>query len=115
MRPDDKPVAPIVVRKDARQLVRRAVGAIAKSRAHAPMRARRSVRRTRGVREAERIMVKTLRLLQQLRDAVAAVARLEKANSAKAEFLAVMSHELRTPLNALAGYAQLLEMELCGP
>jgi signal transduction histidine kinase/FixJ family two-component response regulator len=40
---------------------------------------------------------------------------LEKANSAKAEFLAVMSHELRTPLNALGGYAQLLEMELCGP
>jgi signal transduction histidine kinase len=27
----------------------------------------------------------------------------------------VMSHELRTPLNALGGYAQLIEMELCGP
>ena len=39
----------------------------------------------------------------------------ENANRAKSEFLAVMSHELRTPLNAVAGYVDLLDMELAGP
>jgi PAS domain S-box-containing protein len=33
---------------------------------------------------------------------------LERANSEKAEFLAVLSHELRTPLTAVIGYADLL-------
>ena len=38
----------------------------------------------------------------------------ERANSAKADFLAVMSHELRTPLNAIGGYAQLMTLGVRG-
>jgi signal transduction histidine kinase len=34
----------------------------------------------------------------------------QKANKAKADFIAVMSHELRTPLNAIIGYSDLLLM-----
>lgn len=48
-------------------------------------------------------------------DAEVARAAAEKANQAKAEFLAAMSHELRTPLNAIGGYAQLIEMGIHGP
>jgi hypothetical protein len=35
-------------------------------------------------------------------------ARLDAANRAKTELLALLSHELRTPLNAIAGYVDLL-------
>ncbi|MGQ0712874.1 MAG: ATP-binding protein [Gemmatimonadaceae bacterium] len=38
----------------------------------------------------------------------AALAETQRANRAKAGFLAMMSHELRTPLNAIGGYAQLM-------
>ncbi|MEO8112771.1 MAG: ATP-binding protein [Phenylobacterium sp.] len=37
-----------------------------------------------------------------------ATADAERANTAKAEFVASMSHELRTPLNAVIGYSQML-------
>lgn len=37
-----------------------------------------------------------------------ATAEAERANTAKAEFVASMSHELRTPLNAVIGYSQML-------
>lgn len=40
---------------------------------------------------------------------------LEKANSAKDNFLAAMSHELRTPLNAIIGFTGTLLMRLPGP
>jgi PAS domain S-box-containing protein len=38
----------------------------------------------------------------------------EKANQAKAQFLATMSHELRTPLNGVLGMLQLLVMQGLG-
>jgi len=37
-----------------------------------------------------------------------AIADVDRAGSAKAEFLARMSHEIKTPLNAVIGYSQLL-------
>ena len=42
---------------------------------------------------------------------VAAHEQLEKANTAKGEFLSRMSHELRTPLNAILEFAQLLDLD----
>lgn len=36
-------------------------------------------------------------------------AELQKANSAKSEFVAHMSHEIRTPLNAVIGFTDLLQ------
>jgi len=48
-------------------------------------------------------------------DAIRAEQQAEKANAAKADFLAVMSHELRTPLNAITGYVDLLITEIQGP
>lgn len=49
--------------------------------------------------------------------AEAEVARLkaEAANRIKSEFLSTVGHELRTPLNVIAGYLELLAMNVAGP
>ena len=39
----------------------------------------------------------------------------ERANQAKAAFLAAVSHELRTPLNAILGFSEAMLAELFGP
>lgn len=39
----------------------------------------------------------------------------EAAHQTKTEFLRTVSHELRTPLNIMAGYLELLAMEIAGP
>jgi two-component system sensor histidine kinase/response regulator len=36
-------------------------------------------------------------------------AKIEKANAAKREFLAVISHEIRTPMNAIIGFSHLIQ------
>ncbi|GAA3969697.1 chemotaxis protein CheB [Allohahella marinimesophila] len=50
---------------------------------------------------------------QQQLEAMTAEARA--ANQAKSEFLAKISHELRTPLTAIAGFAELLRLEIADP
>lgn len=45
----------------------------------------------------------------------AALAKLERADKIKEEFLAAVSHELRTPLTGVLSIAEALELQLAGP
>lgn len=55
------------------------------------------------------------RAARVLTDAERARLRADAADQVKTEFLATASHELRTPLNIMAGYLELLAMEIAGP
>ena len=59
----------------------------------------------RDLREHNRMMLETLRLQNELEDALL---EAQKANKAKSSFLASMSHEMRTPLNAVVGLSELI-------
>ncbi|MBB4638799.1 hybrid sensor histidine kinase/response regulator [Longimicrobium terrae] len=75
------------------------------------------------MRRAEQEAVASRDLAEaRAREAQALAGRLEVAleaaaagNAAKGRFLATMSHEIRTPLNAIAGYVDLLLLEVQGP
>jgi len=72
---------------------------------------------TLGVMCAQAIMRAHLRAAEQTASESAMIARevAERANAAKAHFVATVSHELRTPMNAVLGYTKLIADELCGP
>jgi signal transduction histidine kinase len=78
--------------------------------------ARQLERQTREARElAHELALTNEEMRAAINEVEKARAAADAANRSKAEFLAVMSHELRTPLNSIAGYVDLLEMELKGP
>jgi signal transduction histidine kinase len=78
--------------------------------------ARQLEQQTREARElAHELALTNEEMRAAINEVEKARAAADAANRSKAEFLAVMSHELRTPLNSIAGYVDLLEMELKGP
>jgi len=63
----------------------------------------------------ERVRERTKGLAQALQHAEAQQRAAERANQAKAVFLAHMSHELRTPLNGVLGMTQLAQSRSTSP
>jgi PAS domain S-box-containing protein len=63
----------------------------------------------------QKLVAANAAMMQSLADREAALAMTEKANRAKAGFLAIMNHELRTPLNAIIGFSDLICGETYGP
>ncbi len=63
-------------------------------------------------RQQEEALEKERRAKQLLEDALA---KAEKANSAKSDFLSKMSHDIRTPLNAILGMAELAQLHVDDP
>jgi len=63
----------------------------------------------------ERVRERTKGLAQALQQAEAQQRSAERANQAKAVFLAHMSHELRTPLNGVLGMTQLAQSRSSSP
>jgi PAS domain S-box-containing protein len=63
----------------------------------------------------ERVRERTQGLAQALEQAEAQQHAAERANQAKAVFLAHMSHELRTPLNGVLGMTQLAQSRAINP
>ena len=84
------------------------------SKVNAVIRAVRNSRQ-REAETAHELALTNEELRAAISEAKKAWAAADSANRSKAEFLAVMSHELRTPLNSIAGYVDLLELELHGP
>ncbi len=69
----------------------------------------------RAIRKAIEIAELERGLHRDSEDQVRALAIAERANEAKAVFLAKLSHELRIPLTSILGFSQVLSAEAFGP
>jgi len=73
----------------------------------------------RGCREIEEIAAAFNQMAEEINRRTEALhernAELQRANRAKAEFLAMVGHELKAPLHSIRGYCELLLEETDGP